>query len=112
LGRVVETPPGLFFQGPIRAAPNPAALELLRFVATGGTVPRRWFVSWGWIYRPVSLQGFGLVALAAVFCVQVFIAVDRHSHSASDTLYGIFPFVVPCLMLLNWVAGKTCGSVE
>jgi hypothetical protein len=50
--------------------------------------------------------------LAAVFCVQVFIAVDRHSHSASDTLYGIFPFVVPCLILLNWVAGKTCGSVE
>jgi len=75
-------------------------------------VPRRWFASWGWIYRPVSWQGFGLVALAAVFCVQVFIAVDRHSHSASDTLYGIFPFVVPCLMLLNWVAGKTCGSVE
>jgi len=51
-----------------------------------------------------------LVLLAAVFCFQVFVAVDRRSHSASDTLYGVFPFVVPCLMLLNWVASKTSRS--
>jgi hypothetical protein len=49
----------------------------------------------------------GFVVLTSVFCVQVFLAVDRHSHSASDTLYGVFPFVVPALMLLNWVASKT-----
>jgi hypothetical protein len=49
------------------------------------------------------------VLLAVVFCVQVFLAVDRHSHSASDTLYGVFPYVVPCVMLLNWVASKTAG---
>ena len=70
---------------------------------------RRWFAPWGWIYRPVSWQGIILVLLAAAFCIQVFIAVDRHSHSVSDTLYGIFPFVVPALMLLNWVASKTSG---
>lgn len=68
---------------------------------------RPWFVAWGWIFRPVRWQGFGLVALVAAFCGQVFLAVDRHSHSASDTLYGIFPYVVPALMLLNWVASKT-----
>jgi len=71
---------------------------------------RRWFVPWGWVYRPVSAPGAILVLLAAVFCVQVFLAVDRHSHSASDTLYGIFPYVVPCLMLLNWVASRTSGG--
>jgi len=65
-----------------------------------------------WIHRPVSRQGLAFVAPAEVFCAQVFIAVDRHSHSVSDTLYGIFPFVVPCLMLLNWVASKTCGIAE
>jgi len=48
-----------------------------------------------------------LVVLAAAFCVQFFLAVDARSHSASDTLYGIFPFVVPCLILLEWVASKT-----
>ena len=73
---------------------------------------RRWFVSWGWIYRPVSWAGLAATVLASAFCVQVFLAVDRHSHSASDTLYGIFPYVVPCLMILNWVASKTAGARE
>jgi hypothetical protein len=73
---------------------------------------RVWFKPWGWLYRPVSWQGFGLVALAALFCIQVFIAVDRHSHSASDTLYGIFPYVVPVLILLNWVGSKASGKAE
>jgi hypothetical protein len=68
---------------------------------------RSWFVSWGWIHRPVSLAGFVLVGLALAFCVQVLIAVDANSHSASDTLYGIFPYVVPCLILLEWVASRT-----
>ena len=72
---------------------------------------RAWFKSWGWIYRPASLEGFIATALAAAFCVNVFIAIDRHSHSVSDTLYGIFPFFVPTLMLLNWVASKTSHSV-
>ena len=73
-------------------------------------VQRRWFDSWGWVYRPVTWQAVVLVLLAALFCVQVFWAVDRHSHSVSDTLYGIFPYVVPCLMLLNWAASKTSGG--
>lgn len=71
---------------------------------------RRWFVSWGWIYRPASSQGFVLVLLVAIFCIQAFLAVDRHSHSVSDTLYGVFPFVVPALILLYWVASKTSGG--
>jgi hypothetical protein len=68
---------------------------------------QHWFVPWGWVYRPVTWQGMGFVLLTAVFCAQAFLAVDRHSHSASDTLYGIFPYVVPALILLNWVASKT-----
>jgi len=71
---------------------------------------RRWFVAWGWVYRPVSWQALALALLAAVFCVQVFAAVDRHSHSVSDTLYGVFPYDVSCLVLVNWVASKTSGG--
>jgi hypothetical protein len=71
---------------------------------------RQWFKPWGWIYRPTSLAGIAVTVLAALFCVNVFIAVDRHSHSVTDTLYGIFPFIVPTLMLLNWVASKTSGQ--
>lgn len=73
---------------------------------------RQWFAPWGWVYRPVSWQGVTLAALTAVFCAQVFWAVDRHSHSASDALYGIFPYVVPAMMLLNWVASKTTGGAR
>ncbi len=73
-------------------------------------MPRPWFRRWGWIHRPASVEGVLLVILTLVFCVQVFVAVDRHSHSASDTLYGIFPFVVPALILLEWVASKTSGA--
>ena len=73
---------------------------------------RVWFKPWGWIYRPVSWPGFLIVLLAIIFCAQVFVAVDRHSHSVSDTLYGIFPYVVPCLMLVNWVASKTSGETS
>jgi hypothetical protein len=69
-------------------------------------VTRSWFTPWGWIYRPIALPGVAVVAIAVAFCVQVFIDVDHQTHSASDTLYGIFPYVVPTLMLLNWVASK------
>jgi hypothetical protein len=73
-------------------------------------VKRRWFKPWGPIYLPVSVEAALLVALAGVFCVQVFLAVDRHSHSASDTLYGIFPYVVPCLIVLYLIAAKTSAA--
>ena len=69
-----------------------------------------WFKPWGWIYRPTTWQGILISLLTLAFCVQVFFAVDRNSHSVSDTLYGIFPYVVPGVMLLYWVASKTSGE--
>ncbi len=69
-----------------------------------------WFQAWGWVHRPVAMMGWVVLLLAIAFCVQVFVAVDRHSHSVSDTLYGIFPYVVPCLIVLEWIASKTSGA--
>jgi hypothetical protein len=66
-----------------------------------------WFKPLGWIYRPASWQGWLALAAAAAFCAQVFLAIDRHSHSASDTLYGVFPYFVCAAGLLNWLASKT-----
>ena len=71
---------------------------------------RAWFKAWGWIHRPVSWQGVVIVLAAAAFCVQAFLAVDRRSRSVSDTLVGVFPFVVPCLIVLEWVAARTSGG--
>jgi len=68
---------------------------------------RTWFRTAGWFFRPVSWQGYGAVALAVGFCTLVFLAVDRRAHSASDTLFGIFPFFVPAFLLLDWLASRT-----
>jgi len=66
-----------------------------------------WFKRFGWVYRPVSWPGVLLLILALAFCVQVFVAIDRHSHSASDTLYNVFPYFACCFLLFNWVASNT-----
>ncbi len=66
-----------------------------------------WFKRFGWVYRPVSWPGAVLLILALAFCVQVFVAIDRHSYSASDTLYGVFPYFACCFLLVNWVACNT-----
>ena len=55
-----------------------------------------WFRPMGLLFRPA-------------FCVNTFIAIDRHSHSASDTLYGVFPYWVPALLVLAWIADRTGG---
>jgi hypothetical protein len=70
-----------------------------------------WFKKVGWIYVPVSAIGVVLLLLTIAFCVNVFIAIDRHSHSASDTLYGIFPFYVSAFTILFWIAGNTSKKV-
>jgi hypothetical protein len=70
-------------------------------------VTRRWFKPWGWIYLPVSVMGWLAVLVTVAFCINTSLAIDRHSHSVSDTLYGIFPFWVPALLVLNWLASKT-----
>ncbi len=67
----------------------------------------KWFRRFGWFYLPVSIQGVVVCLLAILFCGTVFRAVDRHSHSVSDMLYGIFPFVVCTFLLVDWIAGRT-----
>jgi hypothetical protein len=71
-----------------------------------------WFRKVGWIYVPVSIIGTVLLLLTIVFCVTVFLAIDRHSHSVSDTLYGIFPYFVSAFTILFWIAGNTSRKGE
>jgi len=66
-----------------------------------------WFKRIGWFHLPVSIPGTIITLLALAFCVQVFLAVDRHSHSVSDTLYGIFPFWACAFLLHDWIASRT-----
>ena len=63
----------------------------------------QWFKRMGWFYLPVSVPGAVICLLATLFCFTVFRAVDRHSHSATDTLYGIFPFFTCAFLLVDWI---------
>ena len=72
----------------------------------------QWFKRLGWFYLPVSLPGTMIMLAALAFCVQVFVAVDRHSHSVSDTLYGLFPFFACTFLLFDWIAGRTADWSE
>jgi len=67
----------------------------------------RWFKRLGWFYVPVSPPGMIVTLGTFAFCAQVFLAVDHHSHSASDTLYGVFPFFACAFLLFDWIAGRT-----
>ena len=67
----------------------------------------RWFKRMGWFYLPVSICGAVVCVLAFLFCATVLMAVDRHSHSVSDTSYGVFPFFVCTFLLVDWVGTRT-----
>ena len=67
----------------------------------------QWFKRQGWFYLPISLPGVVIMLAALAFCAQVFLAVDRKSHSVSDTFYGIFPYFASTFLLFDWIAGRT-----
>jgi hypothetical protein len=71
-----------------------------------------WFKRMGWFYAPASVVGIIANVLAVLFCVTVFRAVDRHSHSVSDTLYGVFPFFVCTFLMLDWLGRKTSSPSD
>ena len=61
----------------------------------------------GWFCIPSSMLGWFLCTIAILFCVTVFVAVDRRSHSASDTLYGVFPYFVCTFLVLDWLGRRS-----
>ncbi len=71
-----------------------------------------WFRPAGILFVPVSTSGWIATVLALAFCGQVFWFVDGRSHSVSDTLYGVFPFWVPALLALAWLADRTGGRAS
>ncbi|MDQ6887727.1 MAG: hypothetical protein M3068_10580 [Gemmatimonadota bacterium] len=66
-----------------------------------------WFRPLGWIYRPVSVAGWLVTIITLGLCVQFLVAVDRHSHSVSDTLIGVFPYAALFLIFAGWIASHT-----
>ena len=66
-----------------------------------------WFKKVGWIYKPITIIGWFITVITILLCAQIFIFFDSHSHSVSDTFYGVFPYIVSYLVVAGWIASNT-----
>jgi hypothetical protein len=66
-----------------------------------------WFKQWGWMYLPASLPGACIFLALLAICASAFFAIDHHSDSVSDTLYGVFPFFACAFLLFDWIGART-----
>ncbi|MGZ3172360.1 MAG: hypothetical protein ACXWJC_04645 [Croceibacterium sp.] len=57
-------------------------------------------------YREAAPAALLLALPAAIFAATCFIAIGRHSHSVSDTLYGIYPFWGTTFLLWDWLVRR------
>ena len=65
-----------------------------------------WFKKWGWIYLPTTVIG-GIITLGAlIFIVRMFQIIDSTSHSISDTLIGMLPWVVLTVVVVGVIGSK------
>jgi hypothetical protein len=66
-----------------------------------------WFAKIGWLYWPVHIAGWIISFAALGISIWFFIAIDRHSHSVSDTLINFFVYFSCVAFWWKWVAEKT-----
>lgn len=71
---------------------------------------RAWFERLGCTDRPISIAGWVVTLISLGLCVRVFLAVDRRSHSVSDTRIGVFAHASLSLIIEGWIASNTCRS--
>jgi hypothetical protein len=66
-----------------------------------------WFKRTGFLYMPVHLMGALVTLIAAAVSIFFFIAIDRQSHSVSDTLIEFFVYFTCTAFWWKWIAEKT-----
>ncbi|MEK7193296.1 MAG: hypothetical protein AAB652_00735 [Patescibacteria group bacterium] len=57
----------------------------------------RWFAA----YYPASWQGWIATLVLAALLVAGFLIIDSRSHSGSDTLLGVAPFVIAIFLVFD-----------
>ena len=61
----------------------------------------------GWFYLPISAFGWIVLLVYLAVNVQFFLAIDRHSHSVSDTLINFFPYFISLSAFYWWIASNS-----
>ena len=67
----------------------------------------RLFTIKSWFYVPISLLGAIITLIALDTDVWFFMAIDRHSHSASDTLTNFLPYFISVWVIFTFIASNT-----
>ena len=62
------------------------------------------FRKFGIIHFPTGPLGWVVTLVPALWLATVFAAIDRNSHSASDTLTAFFPYFGVTFLLWDWLA--------
>ncbi len=70
------------------------------------------FKKTGWFYLPCSVLGWLVLVVYAAVVVQFFLAIDRNSHSASDTLINFFPYFISLSAFYWWIASNSARSTD
>jgi hypothetical protein len=78
--------------------------------AIGGCMKTNWFEPLGWLHRPVSVAGWLISAAALAYMIQVFLALNMHSYSVSDMLYGVYLHWGVTLLGWDWIARRTSAG--
>lgn len=71
------------------------------------TMTSYWFRRTRYWYRPCHLIAWLILILAGIFCATVIVAINRHTHSVSDLLYGVFPYVTCTALIVDRIAERT-----
>lgn len=66
----------------------------------------RLFRKTGWIYLPTSFLGLIIGLCAVIVNIWFFVVLDRNSHSASDTLISLLPFMVSIWVIYGFIASN------
>lgn len=70
---------------------------------------RYWFKAkrYGWGWYPVTWQGWAVLVMYVFAVLTTVFYIDRHEHSASDSLMGFFPLVYILTVFLIIICYKT-----
>jgi hypothetical protein len=69
-----------------------------------------WFARLGWLHRPASPAGWLITAAALAYMVQVFLAIDLHSHSVTDALHAVYPHWGVTFLGWDWIARRSAST--
>ena len=65
-----------------------------------------WFKKLGWVYVPVHAMGLLVTFICIALNIMFFVAIDRNSHSVSDTLIQFFVYFTCVAFWWKWIAQR------